>query len=243
MKYRGIKPAANRSHIYRSTEAQCRDCLRKAECTSGRYKQLVIHVDEEVRQRARERNQQPDYFRHQRSRKKIEALFGELKNRICLRRARLRRLRHVQEQFLMAATAQNLKRLVRFLATMPPAKDKLRNQNRVEISSAARNRSVSGPHFLRRRTLFQQLQTSGHFESRHTRSPQEGKPARLLSPHGKNKLEERRHMSSQNGDKARFNRLRKQKLHRRELMARLATQSAANAARLDKTPLAKLAQE
>jgi hypothetical protein len=66
--------------------------------------------------------------------------------------------------------------------------------------------------------------------------------AGCVSPHGKNKLEERGHMSSQNGDKARFNRLRKQRLHRRELMARLATQSAANAARSDKTPLAKLAQ-
>ena len=57
-----------------------------------------------------------------------------------------------------------------------------------------------------------------------------------------NKLEERGHMSSQNGDKARFNRLRKQKFRRRELMARLATQSAASAARLGKTPPAKLAQ-
>jgi hypothetical protein len=47
-------------------------------------------------------------------------------------------------------------------------------------------------------------------------------------------------MSSQNGDKARFNRLRKQKLRRRELMARSATQSAASAARLDKTPVAKV---
>ena len=53
LKYRGIKPAVNRSHVYRSTEAQCRGCSRKAECTSGRYKQLVIHVEEEVRQRAR----------------------------------------------------------------------------------------------------------------------------------------------------------------------------------------------
>jgi hypothetical protein len=51
-----------------------------------------------------------------------------------------------------------------------------------------------------------------------------------------------RHMSSQNGDKARFNRLRKQKLRRRELTARLATQSAASAARLGKTPPAKLGQ-
>jgi len=50
-------------------------------------------------------------------------------------------------------------------------------------------------------------------------------------------------MSSQNGDKARFNRLRKQKFRRRELMARLATQSAASAARLDKTPPAKLEQQ
>jgi hypothetical protein len=49
-------------------------------------------------------------------------------------------------------------------------------------------------------------------------------------------------MSSQNGDKARFNRLRKQKFRRRELMARLATQSAASAARLGKTLPAKLAQ-
>jgi transposase len=127
LKYRGIKPAVNRSHIYRSTEAQCRGCSRKAECTSGRYKQLVIHVEEEVRQRARLRAQQPDYFRHQRNRRKIEALFGELKNRICLRRVRLRRLKHVREQFLMAATAQNLKRLVRFLATMPSTNNHLRD--------------------------------------------------------------------------------------------------------------------
>ncbi len=155
LKYRGIKPATNRSHIYRSTEAQCRDCLIKGECTSGRYKQLVIHVDEEVRQRARERNKKPDYFRHQRSRKKIEALFGELKNRISLRRARLRRLRHVREQFLMAATAQNLKRLVRFLGTMPGGTNSA-------IKSASRSlrlleRAVSGSHFIRRRSLLQQL--------------------------------------------------------------------------------------
>jgi hypothetical protein len=64
LKYRGIKPAANRSHIYRSTEAQSHGGSKKEECTSGRYKQLVI-VDEEVRQRARLRNQEPDFFRHQ----------------------------------------------------------------------------------------------------------------------------------------------------------------------------------
>ena len=47
---------------------------------------------------------------------KIEALFAELKQQIKLRRVRLRRLWNVGEQFYLAATAQNLKRLVRHLA-------------------------------------------------------------------------------------------------------------------------------
>ena len=47
--------------------------------------------------------------------KKVEALFAELKNQIGLRRLRLRRLKFVREQFLLAAAAQNIKRLVRFL--------------------------------------------------------------------------------------------------------------------------------
>jgi hypothetical protein len=49
----------------------------------------------------------------------VEALFSELKNRIGLRRLRLRRLKFVREQFYLAAAAQNLKRLMRFLAIRP----------------------------------------------------------------------------------------------------------------------------
>jgi Transposase DDE domain len=48
--------------------------------------------------------------------KEVEALFAELKQQIKLRKARLRRLWNVAEQFYLAATAQNLKRLVRHLA-------------------------------------------------------------------------------------------------------------------------------
>ena len=53
------------------------------------------------------------------SRRKVEALFAELKNQIGLRRLRLRRMRFVREQFYLAATVQNLKRLVRFLSSKP----------------------------------------------------------------------------------------------------------------------------
>ena len=62
----------------------------------------------------------PAYERSRRARNRIEALFAELKQRKRLSRVRLRRLWNVGEQFLMAATAQNIKRLVRFLAQSPP---------------------------------------------------------------------------------------------------------------------------
>src|SRR5215471_15241022 len=55
----------------------------------------------------------------QRQRKKLEALFAQLKNQIGLRRLRLRRLKFVREQFFLAAAAQNIKRLVRFLSHVP----------------------------------------------------------------------------------------------------------------------------
>jgi len=62
----------------------------------------------------------PEYVRSRRERKKIEALFSELKLRLGLRRVRLRRLWNVAEQFYLAATAQNLKRLVKVLAPPRP---------------------------------------------------------------------------------------------------------------------------
>ena len=66
----------------------------------------------------------PAYKQSQRARYKIEALFAELKQQMRLRRVRLRRTWNVAEQFLLAATAQNLKRMVRFLAPRgaPPLK-------------------------------------------------------------------------------------------------------------------------
>jgi Transposase DDE domain len=79
------------------------------------FPSLVIHQHEPARQRARELVATPEFARAQRQRKKVEALFAELKNQIGLRRLRLRRLKFVREQFFLAAVAQNLKRLVRFL--------------------------------------------------------------------------------------------------------------------------------
>jgi hypothetical protein len=73
-------------------------------------------MHEPVRQRARELAQTPAFASAQRQRKKVEALYAELKNQIALRRLRLRRMKLVREQFFLAAAAQNIKRLVRFLS-------------------------------------------------------------------------------------------------------------------------------
>jgi transposase len=106
----------NRAHAYIGSGKRCGACSQKAQCTSGRYKYLAIHVHEPARQRARELAATPAFAQAQRHRKKVEALFAELKHQIGLRRLRLRRMKFVREQFFLAAAAQNMKRLVRFLS-------------------------------------------------------------------------------------------------------------------------------
>ncbi len=89
---------------------------QRPQCTSAAFRCLVIHQHEPARQRARDLANTPEFAQAQRQRKKVEALFAELKNQIGLRRLRLRRLKFVREQFFLAAAAQNIKRLVRFLS-------------------------------------------------------------------------------------------------------------------------------
>src|SRR5205809_6476714 len=107
--------ARNRTHVYIGTRKRCGACAQKAQCTSSPLKYLAIHIHEPARQRARDLANTSGFANAQRQRKKVEALFAELKNQIGLRRLRLRRLKFVREQFFMAAAAQNIKRLVRFL--------------------------------------------------------------------------------------------------------------------------------
>jgi transposase len=111
--------ARNRTHVYIGTRKRCGGCAQKTQCTGSPLKYLAIHVHEPARQRARDLGNTPAFVQAQRQRKKVEALFAELKNQIGLRRLRLRRLKFVREQFFLAATAQNIKRLVRFLSQTP----------------------------------------------------------------------------------------------------------------------------
>ena len=115
----GGRNRRNRTLAYIGTRKRCGACSQKAQCTSGAFRYLAIHKDEAARQRARDLANTPEFVNAQRERKKVEALFAELKNQIGLRRLRLRRLKFVREQFFLAAAAQNIKRLVRFLSQEP----------------------------------------------------------------------------------------------------------------------------
>jgi transposase len=106
----------NRAFAYIGTRPKCGPCPLKPQCTQGAFRFLAIHMNEAARQRARDLWNTPQYEQAQRQRKKVEALFAELKGPIGLHRLRLRRLKCVKEQFFLAATAQNIKRLVRFLS-------------------------------------------------------------------------------------------------------------------------------
>lgn len=102
---------------YIGTRKRCGPCSLRPQCTSAAFRCLVIHQHEPARQRARELVNTPEFVQAQRQRKKVEALFADLKNQIGLRRLRLRRIKFVREQFFLAAAAQNIKRLVRFLSS------------------------------------------------------------------------------------------------------------------------------
>jgi transposase len=119
LRYRG-KHRSMHGSSYCSTAAQCHGCPQKERCTPAAYRKLFVHWYEPARQVVRDLVGTPAYEHSRRARYKIEALFAELKQRLRLGRVRLRRLWNVGEQFLLAATAQNIKRLVRFLAKPLP---------------------------------------------------------------------------------------------------------------------------
>ncbi len=60
------------------------------------------------------------YLQSARERKKVETLFGDVKRNLGLTRLRLRGLTGAKDEFLLAAIAQNLKRLAKLAAIPPP---------------------------------------------------------------------------------------------------------------------------
>lgn len=101
---------------YRARASDCEPCPIKAACTRGPSRVISRSVHEAVRERARDRSHTKAFARSLRLRMRVEHLFAAIKHNDGFRRVRLRGLRGAGEQFLMAATARNLKRMVTLLA-------------------------------------------------------------------------------------------------------------------------------
>src|SRR5580692_9052833 len=61
----------NRTHAYIGNRKRCGACSQKAQCTTGQYKYLAIHIHEPARQRARQLVNTPEFAAAQRQRKKV----------------------------------------------------------------------------------------------------------------------------------------------------------------------------
>ncbi len=102
--------------IYRASEHDCQTCPLKTRCCPNTsMRKVTRHVNEAARDAARHIAKTPDYVRSRRQRKKVEMLFAHLKRILRLRRLRLRGLTGAHDEFLMAATAQNLRRMAMWL--------------------------------------------------------------------------------------------------------------------------------
>jgi transposase len=96
---------------YIARKSDCTQCPLKPNCTAGSARRIQRDVNEEARDYARALRETEEYRVSARQRKMIETGFGDLKGNLGLTRLRLRGVTGASDEFLLAATVQNLRRL------------------------------------------------------------------------------------------------------------------------------------
>ena len=105
---------------YDAKRRECGQCPLKSECTTGRERHVSRDVNQEARDYTQALMESDAYAQSRCQRKKIETLFGDMKRNLGVTRLRLRGLTGARDEFLLTATVQNLKRLVKRVAIPPP---------------------------------------------------------------------------------------------------------------------------
>jgi transposase len=105
---------------YRASQKDCQSCEFKSRCCPNMLSRNVQRsVHEEARDHARQLAGTPQFERSRNERKKVEMLFAHLKTTMRFERMRLRGLTGARDEFLLAAIAQNLRRMARLAAAAP----------------------------------------------------------------------------------------------------------------------------
>ena len=110
-----------RTILYRASKFDCQRCpLKQTCCPNTPQRKIPRDINEDARDYARSLVDTEPYERSRRERKKVEMLFAHLKRNLRFERLRLRGLTGAGDEFLLAATVQNLRRLAKLTAIPPP---------------------------------------------------------------------------------------------------------------------------
>ena len=108
--------------LYRASKLDCQGCPFKMRCCPKEpARKIPRSIYEDARDVARSLARTDAFERSRHDRKRVEMLFAHLKRILRLGRLRLRGPCGAQDEFTLAAIAQNLRRLAKLVARPPPA--------------------------------------------------------------------------------------------------------------------------
>ena len=101
---------------YRASKFDCDACALKPRCCpTAPVRKILRSIHEGARDMARDIATTDAYVASRRQRKKVEMLFAHLKRILKLRRLRLRGPNGAKDEFLLTATARNLRKLAKLI--------------------------------------------------------------------------------------------------------------------------------
>ena len=107
--------------MYRASKYDCDVCALKPRCCpNAPARKVPRSIYEGARDMARDIGASDEGYTSRKQRKKIEMLFAHLKRILKLDRLRLRGPYGARDEFHLAATAQNLRKLAKLVPTCPP---------------------------------------------------------------------------------------------------------------------------
>jgi hypothetical protein len=107
--------------IYFARQHDCEACALKPKCCpNAPARKIARSIHEAARDKARAIAKTEAYAVSRRERKKVEMLFAHLKRILRLDRLRLRGPSGAKDEFLLAATAQNLSKLAKLIPLPAP---------------------------------------------------------------------------------------------------------------------------
>jgi transposase len=110
-----------RTRLYRASKTDCEGCSLKHRCCPNTpSRKIPRDINEDARDVARALYDTPAFDQSRRDRKRVEMLFAHLKRILKLGRLRLRGPCGAQDEFLLAAIAQNLRKLAKLRPKPPP---------------------------------------------------------------------------------------------------------------------------